>query len=78
MPKRKDMKYWNIPVTPHLDDVVKKAVKLDAHVSKSDFIRCAVREKLATIGLKDELESITRNQESSNNQTDFRKGKAKQ
>lgn len=58
MPKRKDMKYWNIPVTSHLNDVVDKAVKLNAHVSKSDFIRCAVREKLGRIGLKDELETI--------------------
>lgn len=58
MPKRKDMKYWNIPVTPHLDDIVQKAVDLNAYVSKSDFIRCAVREKLANMGLKDELETI--------------------
>lgn len=58
MPKRKDMKYWNIPVTPHLDKVVEKAVELNAHVSKSDFIRCAVREKLANMGLKEELETI--------------------
>lgn len=65
MPKRKDMKYWNIPVTPHLNDVVEKAIELNAHVSKSDFIRCAVREKLANMGLKDELETIT---ESSQNE----------
>lgn len=58
MPKRKDMKYWNIPVTPHLDEVVEKAVELNAHVSKSDFIRCAVREKLKDIGLREELETI--------------------
>jgi len=54
------MKYWNIPVTPHLNDVLEKAVELNAHVSKSDFIRCAVREKLASIGLKNELETIER------------------
>jgi len=58
MPKRKDMKYWNIPVTPHLDNILEKAVELNAHVSKSDFIRCAVRQKLADIGLKEELETI--------------------
>jgi len=58
MPKRKDMKYWNVPVTPHLDDVLNKAIHLNAHVSKSDFIRCAVREKLANIGLKEELETV--------------------
>jgi len=52
------MKYWNIPVTPHLDKVLEKAVQLNAHVSKSDLIRCAVREKLASMGLKEELETI--------------------
>lgn len=58
MPKRKDMKYWNIPVTPHLDRVLGKAVTLNAHVSKSDFVRSAVREKLAAMGLKEELDSV--------------------
>lgn len=58
MPKRKDLKYWNIPVTEHLDNVVEKAVQLNAHVSKSDFIRSAVREKLSIIGLKEELNSV--------------------
>jgi len=58
MGKRKDMKYWNIPVTPHLNDILEKAVALNAHVSKSDLIRCAVREKLAAMGLKRELETI--------------------
>ena len=64
MPKRKDMRYWNIPVTPHLDDVLEKAVRLNAHNSKSDFIRSAVREKLSSIGLKALLESIIDAQES--------------
>lgn len=58
MPKRNDMKFWNIPVTPHLNDVVQKAVELNAHVSKSDFVRSAVREKLRKIGLASELDSI--------------------
>jgi Arc/MetJ-type ribon-helix-helix transcriptional regulator len=53
--KRKDMKYWNIPITPQLDKIVEKAVALNAYVSKSDFIRSAVREKLAAIGLKNEV-----------------------
>jgi Arc/MetJ-type ribon-helix-helix transcriptional regulator len=56
--KRKDMRYWNIPVTSHLDDVIEKAVRLNAHVSKSDFIRCAAREKLARMGLEKELNKI--------------------
>ena len=60
MGKRKDMKYWNVPVTRHLNDVVEKAIKLNAHVSKSDFIRCAVRDKLKAIGLRNELETIVK------------------
>lgn len=52
------MKYWNIPVTPHLNNVLEKAVGLNAHVSKSDLIRCAVREKLSKMGLGEELETI--------------------
>jgi len=58
LPKRKDMCYWNVPVTEHLNKIVEKAVNLNAHVSKSDFIRDAVREKLANMGLKEELETI--------------------
>jgi Arc/MetJ-type ribon-helix-helix transcriptional regulator len=60
MPKRKDMKYWNIPVTEHLNNVVDKAVLLNAHVSKSDLIRSAVREKLVSMGMKEELENVAK------------------
>ena len=52
MPKRKDMKYWNIPVTTYLNSVVEKAVLLNTHVSKSDLVRSAVREKLKEMGFK--------------------------
>jgi len=52
------MQYWNIPVTPHLNKIVEKAVSLNAHVSKAELIRDAVREKLANMGLKEELETI--------------------
>jgi hypothetical protein len=39
-----------VPVTEFLDEAVKKAIRQDAHVSKSDFIRDAVREKLRKMG----------------------------
>jgi Arc/MetJ-type ribon-helix-helix transcriptional regulator len=48
--KKKRLHFWNIPVTEFLDKSVEKAVHLDAHVSKSDFIRDAVREKLQRMG----------------------------
>lgn len=45
------LRTWQIPVTPKLDELVEKAIEMDVHVSKSDFIRGAVREKLAKMGL---------------------------
>jgi Arc/MetJ-type ribon-helix-helix transcriptional regulator len=48
---RKKLKFWSIPVTELLDQCVEKAVEVNAHVSKSDFVRDAVREKLAKMGL---------------------------
>jgi Arc/MetJ-type ribon-helix-helix transcriptional regulator len=49
MGKRR-LTFWKVPVTPLLDDMLEKAVEQNAHVSKSDFIREAVREKLAKMG----------------------------
>lgn len=46
MGKRKDISYWNIPVTKTLDLAVEKAVRQDTHVSKSDLVRDAVRQFL--------------------------------
>ena len=37
---------WNIQVTNCLNEAVEEAVRTDSHVSKSEFIRDAVREKL--------------------------------
>jgi len=52
--KQKALRYdkkWCIPVTEKLDELVEKAVKLDAHVSKADFVRDAVRRMLEKMGL---------------------------
>ena len=57
------MRYWNVPVTPHLDNILEKAVALNAHVSKSDLIRSAVREKLNAMGLGIELEKVNEEKE---------------
>ncbi len=53
MSKQK-LKFWNIPVTVQLDELLEKAVELDSHVSKADFVRDCVRRKLEEIGLKPE------------------------
>lgn len=57
MPKRK-LKFWNIPVTAHLDECVERAVQVNSFVSKSDFVRDAVREKLAQIDLLQEESNV--------------------
>ena len=59
MNKRK-LKFWNIPVTAHLDQCVERVVQEGSFVSKSDFVREAVREKLAKISAPDvdELEKL--------------------
>ena len=55
MSKRK-LKFWKVPVTPMLDKILEKAIEKNAHVSKSDFIREAVREKLSKMGFLKEVE----------------------
>jgi Arc/MetJ-type ribon-helix-helix transcriptional regulator len=48
----KQLVYWNIPVPKALDKAVEDAVCYDSHVSKSDLIREAVREKLEKMGVR--------------------------
>ena len=50
MARKRRLRFWNIPVTEFLDDAVENAVQQNAHVSKADFIRDAVREKLRKLG----------------------------
>jgi Arc/MetJ-type ribon-helix-helix transcriptional regulator len=52
MSRRKQLVYWNIPVPKALDKAVEDAVDYDSHVSKSDLIREAVREKLEKMGVR--------------------------
>ncbi len=47
---RNRLPVWTVPTTKTLDDLVEEAVASDTHVSKSDLIREAVREKLAKMG----------------------------
>ena len=46
---------WNIPVTKTLDDALEKAVELDSHSSKSEFVRDAVRRRLEEMGFKPQV-----------------------
>jgi Arc/MetJ-type ribon-helix-helix transcriptional regulator len=48
----KQLVRWSIPVPKSLDKAVEDAVSLDSHVSKSDLIREAVREKLEKMGVR--------------------------
>jgi Arc/MetJ-type ribon-helix-helix transcriptional regulator len=52
MSRSKTLVYWNVPVPKPLDKAVEDAVICDSHVSKSDLIREAVREKLEKMGVK--------------------------
>jgi Arc/MetJ-type ribon-helix-helix transcriptional regulator len=54
MSRKRDTKRWNIFVPRILDAVVEKAIELDTHSTKSDFVRDAVREKLASMGYRSE------------------------
>jgi len=51
MGKRKDLAYWNIPVTRSLDTAVEEAIRRDMHNTKADLIREAVRQKLKEMGI---------------------------
>ncbi len=49
---KKKLKFWSIPVPEGLNTCVEAAVRLKSHVSKADFVRDAVREKLARMNLR--------------------------
>ena len=55
LPRNKQLVHWNVPVPKSLDEAVENAVIYDSHVSKSDLIREAVREKLQKMGVKLDL-----------------------
>ena len=47
---KKRIKCWQIAITEALDEVLDRALRENTHVSKSDYIREAVREKLTRDG----------------------------
>ena len=47
---RSRLRVWQTPVTKTLDELLEEAVASDTHVSKSDLVREAVREKLGRMG----------------------------
>jgi len=48
---KKDLRYWKVPVPPLLDEMLEEAVRRGASVTKADFIRIAVIERLEKLGL---------------------------
>lgn len=46
---------WSIPVPKKLDEALEKAVSQDSHVSKSEFVRDAVRKQLQTMGFNPQI-----------------------
>jgi len=51
MSKNRDLTRWNIPVSRTLNKAVEEAVRRDMHVSKADFVRDSVRQKLEHMGM---------------------------
>jgi Arc/MetJ-type ribon-helix-helix transcriptional regulator len=51
----KEITNWNIPVPRTLDNALEEAVKRDTHISKSDFVRDAVRRRLEDLGYKPQI-----------------------
>jgi len=43
--------HWNIPVPKNLDEALEKAISLDMHRTKTEYIRDAVRRMLEAQGL---------------------------
>lgn len=48
--ERRKLHLWQVLVTEKLDGALTQAIQEDAHVSKSDLIREAVRSKLTQMG----------------------------
>ena len=43
---------WNFQVPKPMDDAVEKAVEMDMHSTKAEFIRDAVRQQLKNMGIE--------------------------
>jgi Arc/MetJ-type ribon-helix-helix transcriptional regulator len=52
---KQEKRNWNIPVPKTLDDALEKAVTLDSHSSKSEFVRDAVRRRLEEMGFNPQV-----------------------
>jgi len=55
--ERKENAVWNLQVPKPLDEALDKAIALDFHLTKSEFIRAAVREKLAQYNIREPMQS---------------------
>jgi hypothetical protein len=53
--ERSDKTKWCIPVTNALDLAVEKAVAEDSHITKSEFVRDAVRKQLEGMGFRPQI-----------------------
>ena len=54
MSNRREISVWNLQVPKLLDEAIEKAIEMDFHMTKSEYIRDAVREKLLKQGIKAE------------------------
>ena len=54
MKSSSDLRLWQVKATKRLDDLLQQVISEGLYVSKSDFIREAVREKLERMGFTSE------------------------
>jgi len=50
--KEKEIAVWNLQVPKPLDEAIDKFIASDFHMTKAEYIREAVREKLKRAGIK--------------------------
>lgn len=56
MAKKQEVAVWNLQVPKPLDDALDRVIVANWHRTKAEFIRDAVREKIAKLGVKPKLE----------------------
>jgi hypothetical protein len=60
---RKDKTFWLIAVTRRLDHVLEDAVRRNAHITKSEFVREATRRYLEALGFSLAVERLAEKKE---------------
>jgi len=52
MEGKSGLTYWNVPVNRQLNKALEEAIRLAGYMTKTEFIRDAVRRRLEELGIK--------------------------